>query len=220
MRSYFRHVLEHASCLSHRELSQFLRLGSLLLVATSFAAGSQSDGPKIYPAAMSMDYNPLLWHGDDARFALDIMHSTHCVAEVSKTVAAQTQSRVIQTVAATIAHEQGKLYRQLRSMARTFNFPLPRKRDLDDCPSNSRIAELSGQEMDSGYVALLLKSIPTNVSRFEAEVARPRVPSNWSLWKLAENDLPMIRNEESVVKGIKQDHSEPHVGSASPSPDH
>ncbi len=185
-------------------LKYFLRFGSLLLITTIFAAGNQSSGSKIYPAAMSMDYNPLLWQGDDARFALDMMHSSHCVAEVSKTVAADTQNPAIRATASTIAHEQGRLYRQLRNMARTFNFPLGPKRDLDDCPVTSRIIELSGQERDSGYVILLLKSTAVNVSRFEAEVARSRVPSNWFLLKLAQKDLPMIRSEESAAKGIEQ----------------
>jgi predicted outer membrane protein len=176
----------------------------MLLVTTAFAAEDQDYGPTIYPAAMSMDYNPLLWQGDDAQFALDMLLGSHCTAEVSKTVAAQTQNPSIQTVATTIAREQAKLYRQLRNMARTFNFPLPHKRDLNYCPANSRTIELSGQDMDSSYVTLLLKSTATNVSRFEAEVARPRLPSNWTLWKLAEMNLPIIRNEESAVKGIKQ----------------
>lgn len=175
------------------------------LVTTVFAAAqSESSGPKIYPAAMSMDYNPLLWQGDDAQFALDMMHSSHCVTEASKSVAAQTQNAAVQTAALTIAHEQGKLYRQLRSMARTLNFPLPRKRDLDDCPAASRIDELSGHDLDSSYVALLLETTTLNVSRFEDELARPRVPSNWTLWRLAEKNLPAIRSEESTVKGLKK----------------
>jgi predicted outer membrane protein len=174
-------------------------------VTTVFAAAqSESSGPKIYPAAMSLDYNPLLWQGEDAQFALDMMHASHCVTEASKGVAAQTQNTAIQTTALTIAHEQGKLYRQLRSMARTLNFPLPRKRDLDDCPAAARISELSGRDMDSSYVTLLLETTALNVSRFEAEVARPRVPSNWTLWKLAEKNLPAIRSEESTVKDLKK----------------
>jgi uncharacterized protein DUF4142 len=153
----------------------------------------------------------LLWQGDDAQFALDMMRGSYCVSKVSKTVAAQTQNATVQNVATTIAGEQGKLYRQLRNMARTLHFPVPRKRDLDECPANSRIVELSGQQMDSSYLTLLIKSSTASVSRFEAEIARPRVPSNWSLWKLAQNDLPMIRNEEAAVKGIQQPHSEPRV---------
>ena len=184
--------------------SHSLQLGSLSLLLSSFLAYGQSSGPKIYPAAMSMDYNPLLWQGADAQFALDIVHNSYCTAEMSKTVAAKTQNVALQSIASTIAQEQGKLYRQLRSMALTFSFRLPPKRQLNDCPAALRIAELSGQEMDSNYIALLLKSSATNVSRFEAEVALPRLPSNWSLWKLAKKDLPMMRNEQAALMGFQQ----------------
>ena len=184
--------------------SQSVRLGFVLLLGGVFAAPGESSAPPFYPAAMSMDYNPLLWQGDDARFALDIMHSSHCTAEASKTIAAKTQNPAVQSLALTMAHEQEKLYRQLRTMAQTFNFPLPRRRELDDCPAASRIAELSGQEADSDYIKLLLSSTAANVSLFEAEVARPRVPSNWSLWKLAQKDLVMIRSEKAAVKNVQE----------------
>jgi predicted outer membrane protein len=184
--------------------SQLLRSGCMLLTIGALHTLGQNSGPKIYSAAMSMDYNPLLWQGDDAQFALDMLHSSHCTAEASRTAATKTQNQALQTVAVTIAHEQGKLYRQLRGMARTFNFRLPRKRDLDDCPLVSRIAELSGQEMDSVYISFLLKRTTANVSRFEAEVAMPRLPSNWTLWGLAKKDLPMIRSEEAAAAGVRQ----------------
>ncbi|HEY7098904.1 MAG TPA: DUF4142 domain-containing protein [Terriglobales bacterium] len=185
-------------------VSPFLVLGSMLLVTSGFSAERKDDGPKIYPVAMSMDYNPLLWQGDDAHFALDMLHSSHCVAEVSKVVADETQNSSVQTLAQTLAHEQGKLNRQLRNMARTLHFPLPRKQDLEECPAGSRIRELSGQEMDSGYLSLLLKSSTANVSRFEEEVARPRTPSNWTLWKFAKNGLLMVRSEKSAVTELSQ----------------
>lgn len=190
-------------------LFPFVVLGSVLLVTSLFSAERQDDGPKIYPAGMSMDYNPLLWQGEDARFALDVLHSSHCVAEVSKVVADETQNAAVQTLAQTLAHEQSKLNRQLRNMARTLHFPLPRKQDLEECPANSRIRELSGQEMDSGYLALLLKSSTANVSRFEEEMARPRTPSNWTLWKFAKNGLPTVRNEESAAKELS--HAIPNL---------
>lgn len=183
-------------------LFPFVVLGSVLLVRSGFGEERQDSGPKIYPAAMSMDYNPLLWQGDDARFALDMLHSSHCVAEVSKVIADETQNPEVQTLAQTLAHEQGKLNRQLRNMARTLHFPLPSKQDLEQCAAGSRVRELSGQEMDSGYVNLLLKSSTANVSRFEEELSRPRTPSNWTLWKFAKNGLPMVRNEESAAKDL------------------
>lgn len=172
----------------------------MVLIAAFSALGQ---GPTIYPAAMSMEYNPLLWQGDDARFALEVLHSSRCKAEVSKAVAAQTQNVALQTLALRISSEQDKLYRQLRSMARTFNFHVPPRDELD-CPGNSRIRELSGQEMNSDYLALLLKSAAEDTSRFQEEVTRPRLPSNWSLWKLAKDDLPMIRSEQAALTALEQ----------------
>jgi len=188
------------TCAVQNRLPQW---GCVLLFAGALAQ-AQNTGPKLYPAAMSMDYNPLLWQGDDARFALDILHTSRCTAQVSKTVAVRTQNPAVQSLALTMAHDQDKLHRKLRNMARTFNFPIPRGRDLDGCEESSRVAELSGQEADLAYIALLLRTTEANVSQFEAEVARPQVPSNWSLWKLAEKDLPMIRSEKSAVKDIQE----------------
>lgn len=183
--------------------SRIVRLACVFAIAGAVAQ-TQSSGPDPYPAAMSMNYKPLLWEGEDAQFARDMLHSSYCTAEMSKTVAAKTQDAAVATVAATLSREQRKLYRQLHNMARTFNFRLPRKSDLHDCPSASRIAELSERQMDSDYVALLLKSTAENVSRFEAEVAMPRVPSNWTLWNLAKKDLPVMRSEEAAVKSVQQ----------------
>ena len=185
-------------------LPESLLVGIILLVTGALAAQDQSSGPKIYPAAMSMDYNPLRWQGDDAQFGLDMLRSSYCMTEVSKAVAVKTQNLTVQTTALTIAREQNKMYRQLHGMARTFNVPLPHKRDLKNCPAASRMAELSGQEMDSAYVALLLTRTAENVSRFEAEVARPRSPSNWSLWKFAEKRLPVMLGEKTAAKEAQQ----------------
>jgi predicted outer membrane protein len=176
------------------------RLKYILLVAGVCAGQAQ----QIYPAAMSSAYNPLLWRGDDARFALDVLHASYCTAAVSKTVVARTQNDAIQIVALKIAQEQHKVYRQLRTMAQTFSFPLPPKRDLNDCRGGPRIAELSGRELDASYVDFVLKRTAANVSQFEAEAAMPRVPSNWTLWKFARKNLPMIRDEEAIIKAAQR----------------
>ena len=182
---------------------QAVRFGCVFAMAAALVQ-PQSSGPDPYPAAMSLNYNPLLWQGDDAQFARDMLHASYCTAEMSRTVATKTHDAAVETVAATIAREQRKLYRQLHNMARTFNFRLPSKSDLQDCPSASRIAELSGRQMDSDYMALLLKSAAVNVSRFEAEIAMPKLPANWTLWNLAKKDLPIMRGEETAVKNVQQ----------------
>jgi predicted outer membrane protein len=179
--------------------SQSLQLTYVLLAACVSASAQQ-----IYPAAMSGAYNPLLWRGDDARFAIEMLHASYCTADVSKTVIGKTQNDVIQTVALKIGQEQHKIYRQLRTMAQTLNFPLPPKRYLNDCPGGPRIAELSGRELDASYVNLLAKSAAANVSRFETEIEMPRVPSNWTLWNFAKKNLPMMRDEKATVKDAQQ----------------
>ncbi len=89
-------------------------------------------------------------------------------------------------------------------MAQTFDVPLPPKRDLYDCSGNSRIAELSGQELDSTYVNLLMKTAAANVARFEGELEMPKVPSNWTLWNFAKKNLPMIRDERASVSNAER----------------
>lgn len=177
-----------------------IQLMCILLIAGAGAGRAQ----KIYPAAMTSDYKPLLWRGDDAHFALDMLHGSYCTAAVSATVAAKSQNQAVQAVALKIAHEQRKVYRHLRIMAQTFEVHLPPKRDLQDCDGNSRIAELSGQELDTSYVDLLMKTTAANVSRFEAELEMAHVPSNWSLWNFAKKNLPLIQGEKTAVSNAER----------------
>ncbi len=180
----------------------FQRLAVIVLCSVGLSA--QQYGIKGEPAAMSMDYNPLLWRGDDAAFASDMLHSSYCVSAISKTVAAKTSDRAVQDLALTVAFDQQRVYRSLRGMARTIDFPLPSKRELSDCPDTARLEELSGPELDRGYIAFLSKNAPTDVSRFEAETEMPHKPWNWSLWKFAWKTLPVIRQDASAVKSVEQ----------------
>ena len=156
-----------------------------------------------------MDYNPLLWRGDDARFALDTLRSSYCLADISKIVAARTSEETIQNLAYTMAHDQEKMFRQLRGMARTINFHVPSKRELEDCPQTARLRELEGTELEKSYVTLLAKTAADDVSRFEAETGMPREPWNWSLWKFAQKTLPITRENESAVKAAQRKLAEP-----------
>jgi len=178
-----------------------LRFVGVLLVGMVLAMQGQNNSLPIYPAAMSMDYNPLLWRGDDAQFALDMLKSSRCTADMSETMAVKTNNRAVQDLALVMAHDQERFYKKLHNLARTFGFPLPPKRD-DDCREDSRLSELSGAEADSDYVALLLKSTSVNVARFEAQMARPRVPENAPLWNLAQKSLPMIQKESEQVRTV------------------
>lgn len=176
---------------------------TLLILAPVIGHAAQY-GPKAEPAAMSMDYNPLRWQGDDAKFAFDMLYSSYCGAEISKVVAAKTTNASIQNLAFTEAHDQERFYRKLHEMARTLNVSLPRKRDLEACPATARLRELDGHELDSGYIAYLVKKSADDVARFEAEVKMPRLPSNWSLWAFAQKNLPVVREDASTIKNMQQ----------------
>ncbi|MBV8069120.1 MAG: hypothetical protein JO270_04395, partial [Acidobacteriaceae bacterium] len=67
---------------------------TLFLLALETVANAQSAnggyGPKLEPQAMGSKYNPLLWQGEDAKFAVDTIHSSYCTSEISKFVAANT----------------------------------------------------------------------------------------------------------------------------------
>lgn len=184
------------------------RLPSMCLIATLAvlsALGSQSDGSKqaAYPPAMSMDYNPLLWQGEDAQFATYALKRSHCLAEASETAAAKSQNRAIQDLAIVVAQEQSKLYKKLHSMARTVRYPLPQKEELENCPESSRLAELTATEVDTNYLALMSRSASENVRQFEMEAARPQDTSNASLSKFVRKSLPLMRKEQAMVESTQ-----------------
>ena len=161
-------------------------------------------GPKIEPAAMGSNYNPLAWRGDDAKFAFDTLHSSYCASQLSKFVAGKTANKTIQNLAFTQAYDQQKVYKKLHGMARTLNVKLPSKGELEDCPATARLRELTGVELDEGYIAFVAKNSATDVSRFEAEAQMPREPDNWSLWSFAHSTLPVMREDAASVKNLAQ----------------
>jgi predicted outer membrane protein len=163
-------------------------------------------GPKIEPAAMSSNYNPLAWRGDDAKFALDTLHSSYCASQISKFVAGKTTNKAVQDLAFTQAYDHQKVYKKLHGMARTFNVKLPSKDDLEDCPATARLRELTGAELDRSYVVLVDKISANDVSRFEAEAQMPREPSNWSLWSFAQSTLPVMREDAASVKILERNY--------------
>lgn len=83
-------------------------------------------------------------------------------------------------------------------MARTFNFRVPRW-NSDDCRETSRLSELTGKDLDAGYLVFMLKRAPANISRFEAEIDTPMGPGNYSLRKFAQKTLPILREEMATV---------------------
>jgi predicted outer membrane protein len=176
----------------------------LILLSTLPILSRAQYGPKVEPAAMSSNYNPLLWRGDDAKFALETIRSSYCSAEISKTVAAKTSNQAVQNLALTTAYDQGRIFEKIRNMAKTFEFSLPPKREIRECPATERLKELEGHDLDSAYLAFLQKTSVENVFRFESEVQLPRVPSNWSLWAFAQKNLPIMREDAATVANVQQ----------------
>ena len=182
-------------------MKELLR-AAVVLVASILVAQltpGQDFGPKIMPAAMSIDYNPLLWRGDDASFALDTIYGSRCEAELSKAVFSKSSNPNVQELAQTLGREEHRVYGRLRRMARTFNFHVP-KQDPDSCQEASRLAELTGQELDAGYVAFLLKRSLSSISRFEAEIGKPVAPDNYSLRKFAQKTLPVLQEQKMMLE--------------------
>jgi predicted outer membrane protein len=178
----------------------FLRRFSVSILTLALRMDAQTQPG--YPPAMSSEYNPLLWQGDDAQFAVNVLKRSKCLADASETAAAKGHNRAVQDLAITMAHEQRKIYRKLQGMARTIHFPMPRKEELENCPEDSRLMEVSGPEVDRSYIALASKFAEANAKDFEAEASRPQGPGNSSLWKFVQKTLPTIRRELDTVKSV------------------
>ena len=144
-----------------------------------------------------------MWRGDDARFALDTIYGSHCEIELSKVVVTKSSNPGVQELARTLGREEHTVYRRLRLMARTFNFHVA-KQDPDSCREASRLAELTGEELDAGYIAFMLKRSTARISQFEAEIDKPMAPDNYSLRKFAKKTLPVLR-EQKVMLETAQD---------------
>lgn len=81
---------------------------ALLFTASSATLLGQDAGSGVWPAAMSLDYNPLLWRGEDARFALDMLHGSQCEAALSKVVASRSSNPEVQALTRTLLSEEHK----------------------------------------------------------------------------------------------------------------
>lgn len=180
---------------------------TLFLLALETVANAQSAngtyGPKLEPQAMGSKYNPLLWQGEDAKFAVDTIHSSYCTSEISKFVAANTANKAVQNMAFTAAYDQERIFKSLRSMAKTLDFPMPAKHALEDCPATARMKELTGHELDTSYLSFLSEASATDVSRFESELEMTRGPSNWTLWGFAQKTLPALRADAASVENLQ-----------------
>jgi hypothetical protein len=158
------------------------------------AAAAQDLGPKDEPAAMSNDYNPLLWRGEDAQFAVNIIHGSYCRAEFSKRVAMQATESDLLSIARSAAAENEKQYRKLRQMGKSLRFEFPPKNSIQSCPEAEKARSLSGTELQKAYVSYLRETNGAAIQGFDAELARPEKPYNYGLRKFAEKELPALKD--------------------------
>lgn len=172
-----------------------------LALATALAAlvSGQDLGPKSEPAAMSSNYNPLVWRGDDAQFAVNTEHTSYCQAEFSKQIASKITDNDVLSVARLSSVEHEKLYRKLRSIAKALGFEYPPKSYTQSCPEVEKAQSVAGIDLQKVYFDYLRNTNKTAIQQFEAEVARPEKPDNYSLRKLAQKELPVLEDLQTKL---------------------
>jgi putative membrane protein len=160
-------------------------------------------GPKIEPAAMGSNYNPLLWRGADADFARAMIHDSFCQSELSKVAQSRGSNPEVAKLAAAIARTQGKLNRQLVGMARSISFPNPKPKKDAPCPGGDRLMELSGQDFDSAYIDFVSKTYAADVARLQEEEAADDIPANFSLRAFAAKARPTLQDQQQTITSVK-----------------
>jgi hypothetical protein len=77
----------------------------MLFASHPFLLSARKLGLKKELAAMSQDYNPLLWQWPDAEFALLTIHDTYSQAELSKVIEEKSKDPEIRGMAVTLTRE-------------------------------------------------------------------------------------------------------------------
>jgi predicted outer membrane protein len=172
----------------------------IFLVPHAAILSAQKLGPKSEPAEMSQDYNPLLWHGTEAEFALDTIHDSYCQAALSRAVLQKSANAQVKDLANTLAREQGALNRKLKQMAKTINFHIPHnEKSLAACPDASEIAGHSPVEIDKAYLSFMAKQNSIHISRFQTERDQPDRSENYDLRPFAAKTLPILEKQREMI---------------------
>jgi predicted outer membrane protein len=172
----------------------------ILLVAFFSAALAQDTTPKSEPEAMSSNYNPLIWRGDDAQFAVNIEHSSYCTAAFSKDVAHRSTDPDTLSIARQSERENEKVYRKLRQMGKSLSFEFPKKEYIESCPEADKAKSLQGSELQKSYIEYLKQTDDAALQQFDAEIDRPEKPYNYGLRKFAEQERPALRDIQSKLE--------------------
>jgi putative membrane protein len=152
------------------------------------------------PRAMSSDYNPLLWHGDDARFVVDTVKMSRSEVELSKVAVAKSADTAVQNLALVLIRDEGKIHHTLTSWSRTYGFALPKNEDSKVAAVEDRLKELNGADFERAYLELMAKDNAADVSRFQTEIG---AAVDRDLAKLAAKYLPKLQADGQLLPSKK-----------------
>ena len=185
------------------------RLASCLFLLASMPLLFGQMTPKNEPAAMGGDYQPLLWQGADAQFALDAARAAACQVAADQLVGSRSSDTELQELAAHSIGLQDRMSQRLKSMAKTIGFKLGSKKHPPECPDRERLAALSGEEFDRSYVNVLAKTNENEQSNFTAEVKAPLNSANYGLKKFAVSHLGLFREQQTKIKELQKRYAPP-----------
>jgi Domain of unknown function (DUF4142) len=179
--------------------------GLYIMAVSSGRLSAQEPGPQIYPAAMSEDYNPLLWTGDNARLAREMIQESRCEAELSNIASTKSSSMRVQRLAGSIAQVESRIHRQFVGMARTINFHLGHKKDAPPCHPAERIAELRGNDLDTAYLEYVSRRNAAEISTLNAELELLTDPQNYNLRQAAKKDIPVLVEQSKEIALVQSE---------------
>ncbi|HEX4232558.1 MAG TPA: DUF4142 domain-containing protein [Bryobacteraceae bacterium] len=169
----------------------------ICLLAASFAYGQKALGE---PKEMSSRYNPLLWHGDDARFVVDTVGMSRSEVELSKLAILKSNNKAVQNLALVLVRDEGKINHTLTSWSRTYGFPLPKQEEEKLATEQDRLKELNGADFDRAYFELMAKDHAADMSRFQAEAADA---TDHDLVRFVEKYEPTVQADGQLLPGKK-----------------
>lgn len=161
-------------------------------------------GPKNEPAAMGSDYQPLLWSGSDAAFALDTVRFGACQIESSGLVATKSSNPDLQQIATRSVDLQQHSIKKLRSMAKVIEFKFPSKKQVVSCSEAGDLAARSGADFETSYLAFLSKSNSADMARYKAEAEALPDSANFDLQKFAAATLPALTEQQKSIDALKR----------------
>ncbi len=174
-----------------------LAAANLLLSAAEISA--QTLGPKNEPAAMSSDYQPLLWRDNDAQFALDVSRAARCQIAADQLVGSRSaDDEILSTAAHSISFED-QSNNKLKSMARTIGFQLGSKKHPPECADVERLRILRGEAFDHAYAAVLSQNSRKGQALFANEAGAAPNSANYELRKFAAQRLAKLRESQKAI---------------------